>query len=329
MGQAGQSYRFRIRFHLSDLKRPQRIGLPDHEYVLAENPNLIVLRSDKDGSLSQSGIALLIGHGFATVDDALTVGEAWISVLIRAFSAQHLCADFGDRNPGGGEFSDDFRRRMSRDAHMSTLNDVHGLMVYAENPLPQLIEVLPVTATAVVQGQRLLDTIEHARELGGEVSETERLAFNLLSASLSEESSDARFLMLMMALETLIDQQQRSPEAIALVSELQEMVRKSDISDADRNSIVMSLGDLSRESVGRAGRRLAKTLGGRRYAGMRPTAFFTACYELRSKLVHGHADRPSVDEINQLVGMLQFFVSDLIAGTLVGFLRDEAPASQP
>jgi hypothetical protein len=70
-----------------------------------------------------------------------------------------------------------------------------------------------------------------------------------------------------------------------------------------------------------AGRRLAESLGDRRYAEEEPRRFFTRCYDLRSKLVPGYHPRPERGEVDALAATLESFVSDLLAGAL----RDESP----
>jgi hypothetical protein len=82
-----------------------------------------------------------------------------------------------------------------------------------------------------------------------------------------------------------------------------------------RRSIAL-LSWLMDESTSQAGRRLAARLDGRIYMDQTPEKFFTSCYELRSKLVHGHHPRPDVADVNARCAPLEIFVSDLLAGEL-------------
>ena len=79
---------------------------------------------------------------------------------------------------------------------------------------------------------------------------------------------------------------------------------------------------LWRESVGQAGRWLAHTLGKREYMGKTAPAFFSACYELRSRLVHGHMPRPSRDDVDVTAANLELFVGHLLSGPLVDSVAD-------
>src|SRR6266568_6474344 len=60
-------------------------------------------------------------------------------------------------------------------------------------------------------------------------------------------------------------------------------------------------------------RRLAKALGTTRYGGETPSQFFTDCYELRSRLVHGGRPRPARDEVARRAANLEVFVGDLLS----------------
>jgi hypothetical protein len=163
------------------------------------------------------------------------------------------------------------------------LHDAHGSMVYECDPEPLFARI---GASAVVgkPAGRLLELVRAASELELAWGAREQLAFDLYSASFSEENADARFLMLMMALETLIEQQPRSEIAVAHLKALIEQTRASDLPAHEVASLSSSLEELARrESVGRAGRRLADTLGDTEYRpGEPPAEFFRQCYDLRT-----------------------------------------------
>ena len=167
-----------------------------------------------------------------------------------------------------------------------------------------------------------MKAIEEAEKIGISVSEREQTAFGLYSGSMFVASlADARFLMLMMAMETLIEQEPRSDAAVAHVDRLIEQTRESGLPSPEITSLRSSLEYLRRESISAAGRRLAQErLAGRTYGDPvkeSPSKFFTGCYELRSRLVHGYHPRPTFNEVNGHVAGLELMVSDLLAGELL------------
>ena len=142
-------------------------------------------------------------------------------------------------------------------------------------------------------------------------------AFDLYSASFSENSADARFLLLMMAAEVLIDQEERPEDARAHVARLIAETRASDLPSNQVDSFVGFPEWLRVESVGHAGRRLASSLGKREYMDETPTRFFMRCYEMRSQLIHGHYPRPDFGEVGTRAANLEGFVGDLLGSALL------------
>jgi hypothetical protein len=51
--------------------------------------------------------------------------------------------------------------------------------------------------------------------------------------------------------------------------------------------------------------------------GMTPKKFFTECYEMRSRLVHGRLPRPDHMEIGKVAASLELFVGHLLSSSLL------------
>ena len=122
----------------------------------------------------------------------------------------------------------------------------------------------------------------------------------------------------MMAVESLLELEFRPEAAQQHVEALISYTSAAtELTSDDKSSIVGSLRWLMKESIGQAGRKLARTLGDRRYVDKKPADFFTYAYSMRSRLVHGHSPRPSDSEIGSLVGDMERYVSDLLSGSLL------------
>lgn len=90
------------------------------------------------------------------------------------------------------------------------VKDEHGLMVFEDEPWPKFA-LSSIEAVVGRPAPRLAKAIERAEQISASISEREKTAFDLYSGSMFVASlADARFLMLMMAMETLIEQNQRS-----------------------------------------------------------------------------------------------------------------------
>ena len=141
----------------------------------------------------------------------------------------------------------------------------------------------------------------------------ERLAIDLFNTSVLESSSATRLLTLVMAIESLLDLQLRSPAAAGLIESFLATVSTTDlIPSTEKDSLAGSLQYRRFESISAAGRALVSMRPGERcYLELPAPRFFTECYEARSRLVHGR-NPPEYKELGRLAATLEVFVSDLL-----------------
>ena len=310
------SYSFRIRFKL-----PERlhIGIDADKWLLTPVNSMpeIALHSTKQGS-SIAGITELVlrGDGYYSKEEARTEGEQFRDVLTLAFACLRIGADFGDRVPKG-EIMDIKLQMLEHQTGKRVLNDVHGLMTFETEPSPQFFG--SQTESEITRGhEQFVHVLHLAFELRTKLRPEDRLAFDLFSASFSEPSADARLLMLMMAVETLLKPSSRSKGARQHIDELIRLTNDSSIlTDKDKQSLTGSLKWLYDESISQAGRKLANRLAGHSYMDLDAKKFFTYCYDLRSKLVHGNIPRPTRNEVDLAAAHLESFVGDLLSGPLL------------
>ena len=313
------AYAFRVRFTLG---RRVRIQSDADELTLTDEANgaeSVRLRPrNRDVGFGDADDLVLAGEADEGEEAAEEAAGRWVARLQSAFARLNIGADFGGRAPTGVFTDAGLRWLEEMTGEGRVLNDVHGIMVFESEPLPKFAST-GVTAVVGKPGDRVVEMVQAAARLNIAMTERERLAYDLYSASFSESSADARFVTLMTAAETLIEPQPRSEAVAAHVRELVSATQTSSLRREEVESVVGSLRWLYNESVGQAGRRLAQSLGDRRYADEEPQRFFTRCYDLRSKLVHGQYPRPERGDVDQRAATLEVFVSDLLAGRL----RDE------
>jgi hypothetical protein len=167
------------------------------------------------------------------------------------------------------------------------------------------------------RGDEVSLAIQRASEKGAGLDDRGRLAYDLYSASFFQPAVDARFMMLAMALETTIEQNDRSEEVQEEIDALIAAAKDSSLEPRSAASLIGGLKDLKRESVGEAGRRVAAMLGERIYLDRPAVKFFTYCYALRSQLAHGGYPRPSRNEVDLAAAQLERFVGDLLGIALL------------
>ena len=306
---AKPTWGFRIRLELPE---GLRIGSPDKVLTFHdEQVGDFELRAAQVESLKDAETLTLRAEGFASSEVAEQAAVRCRGLVEKAFALSNIGADFGDR-AAHGHLTTTGREMLGHGEDVQVLDDVHGVQVFEADPPPRFagfhIGGIQVGRNVEQFKAAVLRVIEAEAVMSG----PERLSYDLFSASHSLSNPDARFVMLMMAVETLIDPQLRTADVRAHVDHLTKATTESDLPKNEKASIKGTLEWLQRESIGQAGSRLAESLEDKEYLGEAPGEFFRRCYDLRSALVHGADPRPSWATVNARVGALEEFVKDLL-----------------
>jgi hypothetical protein len=306
------------------LTGPYRIDLGQEEIALSDleaDGESVVLRGYAAyqaplPTLSETSHLVVEGHEYPELEDALAAGERWRAILEKTLAASLVGADFGDRS-AKSVLTDAGAQFYAAQLGQPVKNDEHGRMAFECSPRPRLMWS-SLSLRVGRSGEHFLSALERARRDPRGFTAQERVGYNLLGASFAvgEASADARFVMLMMAVETLLEPELRAAPVLAHVEHLISLTEAAELPDSERKSLLGSLRWLRQESISQAGRRLAGTLEGRQYLERSPQRFFRDCYDLRSRLVHGAHPRPPFEQVNAHAGALELFVRDLLAGEL-------------
>lgn len=324
------TYAFRIRFRIPV---GQSIEDEGSELLLSDNAGrrVSVKPLEDDVTIKQAREFVLRGVGYVTAEDAHEDGLRWVDALALGFVAELLPADFGMRVPQGGFFTAALDE-MSAKQGVAFFNDSAGLIVVPEEPEPHFISV-GATATAIRNSNATVAAITDVYDSGVRTNERTMLAYELFTAaeSMPPGNFDARFLMLVFSIEALVEQGRRPAPQLAVIDRLRGCLDSMDDLDAsDVQPMRDALGQMKRESIGSAGRRLVATVGSPPYLdGRSAEQFFAECYTGRSNLVHGNVERPSTEVVRSMIGPLLWLVRDLIrrsAGIDWSHPRDQAEA---
>ncbi len=331
-GEHSMSYGFRVRFQLPN---DRRLGISENSLILTplnalnrvelQGPKPLPTKKTFLGRLLawpsqraailpaiEDSTALAIrGYGYDTAERARDEGEKYRDALTLALLEVRVGADFGDRSLGRSRLTGIGAKGLARMFGVQrVIADNPGLQVFEEEPSPVLLQ-MNTDAIVTTSVPDLSERVQRALESGVRFTPVHRTAFDLYSAS-HFLRLDARFMMLMMSLETMLKLNARSELAQKHVDELIRYTEASRLDDRDKKSMVGTLQWLKKESIRQAGLRMAQALGGRQYLGMGSGDFFNYCYKLRGSLVHGEVPRRSATEVNAALPELDRFVSDLI-----------------
>ena len=280
------------------------------------------------------------GSGFPNNESALIADAISHSELVRTFASLRIGAYFGSLEQD--DISDPPKVTSSFPKSIPTIHntgprlylDQFGLKLHSSESVGTQTEIKfrahgTASVTSTFEGfSRALAEAQKTQR----ISKPEEIAYIIFSSSSLAGLVDARFLTLMMALESLIDQKPRNKEEDAhfrkLIENTEVLLKSQEDSkllpnpqeDSKSNwkSIIGSLRELNRrESVRQAGTRVVTRLGTRLYAGCTPQKFFSECYSIRSRLIHGELPLPTNGDVEKMTWPLQDLVCDLIANPVV------------
>lgn len=307
------TFRLRIRLHESC-----QLRLGGVEQVLAAGPGLdsvVVSAWPKGGPIEKSTWLLFKGTA-SSEDEGWKRGDVLTDRLRRAFARLRVAAELGKPSTGG--LTDYGHDAFAQTVGATVLDDMHGLMVYPTDLQPKFFSIGRANLIVGQAEWRFTQTLAAAGQ--DPTNRRERIAFDLYSASLFENSAGARLMTLVMALETLLSPPDRSPQAIAHVDRLITETRgNTALSDSEQDSLVGSLRWLRRESITKSGILfMRERLADRRYgAGLSAEHVWKDAYDLRSSLAHGR--NVSSVSVERVAGQLFEAVGDLLSGKLLAF----------
>ena len=310
------SYTFRIRFNQS----PHNTIQSEASELTVPVPDcrvLLVLRAlQANQPIRDADQLALIGDGYDSEKEATEAGLRFQNALMVALARVRVGADFGQR-AAKGAFTEYGLKWVEGEIGQRAINNVHGLMVFPSVPKPSFVSMkagFSRGASPDAFQEALLASIALEPFLG----DRDLVSYSLFNASFFQPTSDSRFLLLVMAVEALIEPASRSPEARGHVDGLIAQTRSASLSEGEKNSMIEVLRWLRQESINQAGRRLTSSrLGGRSYSDRSAPDFFSYCYQLRSDLVHGNVPFPTFEKVGNAAGTLEVFVADLLTSPIL------------
>jgi hypothetical protein len=316
------SYTFRIRFNRA-LATTILTDAPEIQLPAPDSGVSLALRATSGKSLKEDERCALVGEGYKSDRDAWEAGSRIQDILVLTLAKLRIGANFGNRAPIHGQYIETHftpeglqhtQQLLTDERH---LNDAPGLSVYLSDPKPKFVALAPLVAIAK-NPDNVKNTFVSGLTKGRPLTDRERVAFDLFFASFFQPSPDVRFLLLIMAVEALIEPQLKSKEAVAYIDDFIKQIKSSGIAEPEKSSLIGQLDDYVRHvSIGQGGKRLAEQILGSALYGDKPApTFFSYCYGLRSDLVHGRT--PPLEEISRIGAPLEVFVSDLLTVPFLG-----------
>ncbi|RJK92511.1 hypothetical protein [Vallicoccus soli] len=306
-------FNFRQRFELAP---GGRLPFSEPTVLLFEDDSTsIQLRSLEDKPLSEASMMCILGSGYLSESLARAAGEQWRNGMQKALAGVKLGANFGLRNPNMGGFTDVILEQITRETGIPVYRDSWDIMVFPSEPSPQFSSA---TASGhIVVGETVLRASVAAAMGGDSLNEVDEVAFDLFTASLrSSHLADVRVVLLVMAVECLIERRQRPQATVKYLTELVERTsRNSALEASEREALSNALRSLAYESTTKGAKTLAQQVNAGSHAE-EPTALVAEAFKMRHSLVHG-GRRPDLERVRYVGANLEPMVGELIAGPAV------------
>lgn len=159
-----------------------------------------------------------------------------------------VAADFGDRHPAGLRLSSHARTAAATASGHQILEDTHGLIVFECEPPAVFFGAHAGGVVVSSSHDQLVSSMSQAVRAGG-LGAGRQVTYDLFAASKGQESADARFALLMIAVETMLHPAARTDAARQHVESLISSTKSSSLDSGEINSLVSSLRWLLEESI--------------------------------------------------------------------------------
>ena len=183
-------------------------------------------------SIKEAEQLVLAGEGFKCEAAALEAGMRFEQAFMIALARGRIGADFGDRAPKS--FFTEHGLKGFFPGERKSLNNVHGLMVYPAEPKPQFVAWGPHNLMRGATIESFKDEFCAAVSRNQKLTDRVRFAFTLFNSSFFQPGADARFLLLTMAIEALIEPVRKSPEAVEHVNGFIKKIEESSLEQGEK-----------------------------------------------------------------------------------------------
>jgi hypothetical protein len=306
------SYAFRVVFRLTS------------DGVLSSKEEFLEFRAERDGSslrlsagtkgssIDNSDRFSVSGRDFAAYGEAERAAECVRHSLLLYAARTRTGVDLGQNSLRAFRMSAYGKALVAEHVGAERVLEDHlGITVYEAEPRPAFVR-MNISGKASRPAQALTSDLAASVGKLRFASRKAETAAGVYALSHFVGEAPARFLLLFIALEALLEPSPRSAKVQAHIDVLLGSTNGADLDQEERHAISSSLSFLRTHSISATGRRLAvEALGDRQYDSLRPDAFFAKIYRVRNDLVHRGVMDP--EQLHVLVGEVDRFVADIVA----------------
>ena len=299
------TWRMRYRFRLAKPLSAQDEVLTFH---LGQRP--VTLKSRTGSPLRDARYLVCLAEEFESEAEARAFGGRLRHALLRTSVHTRNGVDLGE-DRATSVFGSSVKGRVLEEHGAALLDDVHGLMVYPDTPMPHVAS-LEGTGSVLFSPELFLGTLASAFDQGGVVPEELEVPVELYCASCMEPSPIGQLILAVSAIEAMVgDLPSRPDPELALLEQARQAVEQAGADRETRQRVLSTLGGLGTVGVRRAGREFVE----RHLRGQ--GAAFLEVYDYRGRVAHRHG-RPDRARAASMAHRAQGLAAELIATLLPG-----------
>lgn len=254
---------------------------------------------------------------FACVEAAEVAGEKALVGLLLASLRQGFGLMIRARIPGG-VITNYGKNMFAGSRYDRVYDDSYGLTVFEDTGRTGFVKGGEARFLSTNPAERFVDTWSSAVTNAARWDERILISYDLYASSRFENSSRARFLLLIMAIEALVEQPKRSEAELALITRLLKTITEAPLPKEQSDALLRGVGKLKRVSIGYACRTyLARSIAAKTVTDPGAADHFTACYQMRGQIVHG-GDTPSASLLTDNSNRIEKTVRELLMASIEG-----------
>lgn len=283
--------------------------------VLEEAPPVLVrLRPEfPEVALKDARSVVVRGDGYSGEDAAWSGYSLWSASVKLGLAKHGVGADFGTQPYGQSGMTSTALEAMEEHTGQRFVADDHVPMVFRSDPTPLFVSAGAVQAIKGVNADRVVKSIrEDATMLAAPMSRRLHFALDLYGRAQGLEMPEAKLVMLVTAVEAVLDRGKRDPEVVKTVKALNQVINISQLSEKMRLKLGSQVGDHKNKSITESGRELMDANQVWSPDGESSGDFWERCYELRSKIVHGDETAAEGGEIGIRAAQAEIVVGALL-----------------
>lgn len=308
------TFRFRFRFHIAN--KGLLTGENNNIEFSLPNGRIASLHTIDADKFSEATRFVILSGGYSTEEEALEYGYKVKDAVLCYGVKFRVGVDVGN-DRASGFLSKFVKDKIFNEQGVKMIDDVHGVTAYSEKYPTSSISVSAVGLINARASDFFADQINILLVNDIKIVDSIKLAMELMTSSFFESSSRSRFLILILAAESILTPNDRPAEVQTLVDELKKHTKASAITEIDKNSILGSLNWLYKDSISKSLKKMAiRYLPGKIYDGMPSEIFIKRCYDARSKLVHSGMVEESEYNIGTLAANLELYMKDMLTAII-------------